>query len=170
MAIQSRYYKIKTINAKGVGYANPFLYIYGIMKQVKEMQLTQREWFDATRVAPPFRNKKKFFRKEKHKKTCFPEIQFVYWIIMELKINNHDYKFSKPWFDAIKPGWDQIFEWYSKEFSIDTVLEIGCFEGKATTYMCEKWLKDREPKKGNDGHILTESDIIHYQNIIFSIN
>ena len=62
---------------------------------------------------------------------------------MELKINNHDYKFSEPWFDAIKPGWDQIFEWYSKEFSIDNVLEIGCFEGKATTYMCEKWLKDK---------------------------
>jgi hypothetical protein len=56
-----------------VGLASPFSYIYGVMKQVKEMQLTQREWFDATRVAPPHRNKKKFFRKEKHKKTCLPE-------------------------------------------------------------------------------------------------
>jgi hypothetical protein len=56
-----------------VGLASPFSYIYGVMNQVKEIQLTQREWFDATRVAPPFRNKKKFFRKEKHKKTCLPE-------------------------------------------------------------------------------------------------
>ncbi|MDA7579742.1 N-6 DNA methylase [Alphaproteobacteria bacterium] len=36
--------------------------------------------------------------------------------------------------------------------------------------VCQKWLKDRGPKKGNPGRILTKDDITHYQNIIFSIN
>ena len=35
--------------------------------------------------------------------------------------------------------------------------------------VCEKWLKDRAPKKGNPGRILTKDDITHYQNIIFSV-
>ena len=35
---------------------------------MKKIQLTQREWYDAMRVPPPYRNKKKYRRKEKHKK------------------------------------------------------------------------------------------------------
>ncbi len=38
-----------------------------MMGKIKEIQLTQHEWFDAMRVPTPHRNKKKFFRKEKHK-------------------------------------------------------------------------------------------------------
>mgnify|MGYP003115689107 CR=1 FL=1 len=37
------------------------------MKKVEEIQLTQHEWQDAMRVPSPHRNRKKFFRKEKHK-------------------------------------------------------------------------------------------------------
>ena len=39
-----------------------------MMKKVKEIQLTQHEWQDALRVPSPYRDKKKFYRKEKHKK------------------------------------------------------------------------------------------------------
>jgi len=39
-----------------------------MMKKVQEIQLTQHEWFDAMRVPTPHRNKKKFYRKDKHKK------------------------------------------------------------------------------------------------------
>ena len=36
--------------------------------------------------------------------------------------------------------------------------------------VCQKWLRDRGPKKGNPGRILTDEDIAHYENIIFSIS
>ena len=36
--------------------------------------------------------------------------------------------------------------------------------------VCEKWLKDRGPKKGKPGRTLTDDDIDHYQKIIFSIS
>jgi predicted helicase len=36
--------------------------------------------------------------------------------------------------------------------------------------ICEKWLKDRGPKKGKPGRILTEEDIEHYQKIIVAIS
>jgi hypothetical protein len=43
-----------------------FVYLWE-MKKVEEIQLTQHEWQDAMRVPSPHRNRKKFFRKEKHK-------------------------------------------------------------------------------------------------------
>ena len=49
-----------------------------MMKQVKEIQFTQHEWQDALRVPAPYRDKKKFYRKEKHKKGWRSEEQFVY--------------------------------------------------------------------------------------------
>ena len=36
-------------------------------KKLKEVKLTQQEWFDALRVPTPVRNKKKYRRKKKHK-------------------------------------------------------------------------------------------------------
>jgi len=36
--------------------------------------------------------------------------------------------------------------------------------------VCEKWLKDRGPKKGNPGRILTPEDIDHYQRIIVALS
>ena len=53
---------------KGFGFARSLSYIYVIMSKLKEIQLTQHEWNEAMRMPTPHRNKKKFFRKEKHKK------------------------------------------------------------------------------------------------------
>jgi hypothetical protein len=36
-------------------------------KKLKEVKLTQQEWFDALRVPMSIRNKKKYRRKKKHK-------------------------------------------------------------------------------------------------------
>ena len=46
--------------------------------------------------------------------------------------------FSKEWFDKFIPLWDQVFTQYSGE--INDVLEIGCYEGRATIYLCENFL------------------------------
>ena len=35
---------------------------------MKKVILTQREWYDAMKSPTPHRNKKKYYRKEKHKK------------------------------------------------------------------------------------------------------
>ena len=34
---------------------------------MKKITLTQHEWFEALKTPKPYRNKKKYFRKEKHK-------------------------------------------------------------------------------------------------------
>ena len=36
--------------------------------------------------------------------------------------------------------------------------------------VCDKWLKDRGPKKGNSGRLLTDDDIDHYQKIIVALS
>ena len=36
--------------------------------------------------------------------------------------------------------------------------------------VCEKWLKDRGPKKGNRGRTLTKDDIEHYQKIVVALS
>ena len=48
------------------------------MKKIKTQTLTQHEWNQSLLNPTPHRNKKKYFRKEKHKSSCFPEKQFVY--------------------------------------------------------------------------------------------
>jgi hypothetical protein len=35
--------------------------------------------------------------------------------------------------------------------------------------VCEKWLKDRGPKKGNPGRMLTDEDIAHYHKIVIAL-
>jgi predicted O-methyltransferase YrrM len=88
---------------------------------------------------------------------------------MELKTN--DYKFTKPWFKSMEKSWDGLFKWYIEEQKneIKSVLEIGCFEGMASTYMCENWLKD-----GTHYHIIdtfggSENETGH-QDLIKQIN
>lgn len=39
-----------------------------MMGKLKYTKLTQHEWFDALKVPTPHKNKKKYRRKEKHKK------------------------------------------------------------------------------------------------------
>jgi hypothetical protein len=48
---------------------NPFRIFTNVMKKLEKIQLTIGEWYDAMRTPTPHRNKKKFYRKEKHKKT-----------------------------------------------------------------------------------------------------
>ena len=45
---------------------------------MKKIHITQRELYDAMRVPPPYRNRKKYYRKEKHKKAWDSKPSFVY--------------------------------------------------------------------------------------------
>ncbi len=49
------------------------------------------------------------------------------------------YKFNEQWFDHNIPLWDKLFTEFKRP--IENVLEIGCYEGRATIYLCEKVLK-----------------------------
>jgi hypothetical protein len=42
-------------------------------------------------------------------------------------------------------------------------FRIGCYQ------VCEKWLKDRGPKKGKPGRTLTTEDIAHYHKIVIAL-
>ena len=50
----------------------------------------------------------------------------------------NDYKFTEKWFDIAIPMWTKIFEQYPSPTSI---LEIGCYEGRATTWLCDNVIK-----------------------------
>lgn len=39
----------------------------------------------------------------------------------------------------------------------------------STRQVCQKWLKDRRPKKGNPGRLLTAGDLAHYQKIVVAL-
>lgn len=49
------------------------------------------------------------------------------------------YKFNEEWFDHNIPLWNQLFEGYSGD--LNSILEIGCYEGRATVYLCNEVLK-----------------------------
>jgi len=44
-----------------------------------------------------------------------------------------EYKFTKDWFSWSPPVWEQVF----KQLKTKNILEIGCFEGRATTWLIE---------------------------------
>jgi hypothetical protein len=44
----------------------PFVYL-PMMKKLEKISITIQEWYDALRLPTPHRNKKKYYRKEKHK-------------------------------------------------------------------------------------------------------
>jgi hypothetical protein len=50
------------------------------------------------------------------------------------------YKFTQTWFDIAIPGWEQLL--IPIKHNIKNVLEIGCFEGRATVWICENLLND----------------------------
>jgi len=54
-----------------------------------------------------------------------------------------DYKFTDDWFSHNIPTWDKLLDVHINQNNreINSVLEIGCYEGKASTYLAEKWLK-----------------------------
>lgn len=50
------------------------------------------------------------------------------------------YKFTEQWFDPMIPAWEELFSYHSGE--IKNVLEVGCFEGRATIFVCENLLQE----------------------------
>ena len=54
------------------------------------------------------------------------------------------YKFTEQWFDNMIPLWTSVFSQYKTEYNIDikSILEIGCYEGRATIWLCENVLTD----------------------------
>ena len=52
---------------------------------------------------------------------------------------NEKYRFTEKWFDIAIPTWQQVFK--QREATIENVLEIGCYEGRATVWLCENVLK-----------------------------
>ena len=55
-------------------------------------------------------------------------------------IYNKKQKFTEEWFDSMIPSWGKLFT--ESNFNIKNVLEIGCYEGRATSFVCEKFLED----------------------------
>lgn len=49
------------------------------------------------------------------------------------------YVFTESWFDIAIEGWEQLFQ--QRTIPIKNVLEIGCYEGRATVWLCENVLK-----------------------------
>tara|TARA_Y100000385_G_C12795409_1_gene509486 strand:+ start:74 stop:697 length:624 start_codon:yes stop_codon:yes gene_type:complete len=49
--------------------------------------------------------------------------------------------FTESWFDAMIPLWDSIFTQHIAPIGVKNVLEIGCYEGRATSFVCEKYLQ-----------------------------
>ena len=45
---------------------------------MKKIILTQHEWYDAMKLPTPHRNKKKYYRKDKHKKAWKSRPSFVH--------------------------------------------------------------------------------------------
>lgn len=50
------------------------------------------------------------------------------------------YKFTEEWFDMMIPTWTDVFKNHYTS-PIQSVLEVGCYEGRATTWLCENVLK-----------------------------
>jgi len=56
------------------------------------------------------------------------------------QIYSNEYKFTETWFDHMIPAWEKIFNDY--KIPIQSVLEIGCYEGRATVWLCENVLNN----------------------------
>ena len=54
---------------------------------------------------------------------------------------NKKQKYTEKWFDGMIPLWEQIFTQAIAPIGIKNVLEIGCYEGRATSFVCEKYLQ-----------------------------
>jgi hypothetical protein len=54
---------------------------------------------------------------------------------------NKDQKYTEKWFDGMIPIWERIFTQHIAPIGVKNVLEIGCYEGRATSFVCEKYLQ-----------------------------
>jgi len=50
------------------------------------------------------------------------------------------YKFNEEWFDIAIPTWTEVFN--NTDRKVKDVLEIGCYEGRATVWLCENALTE----------------------------
>ena len=62
-----------------------------------------------------------------------------------MALSDSRYKFTEEWFDIAIPTWEVLFK-NGYEKSIESVLEIGCYEGRATVWICENVLANKEVK------------------------
>jgi predicted O-methyltransferase YrrM len=55
-----------------------------------------------------------------------------------------DYQFTQDWFSWSPPVWEQVF----KQLDVKNILEIGCFEGRATCWLIENasWAKEKKER------------------------
>lgn len=51
------------------------------------------------------------------------------------------YNFTEEWFDIAIPVWEEVFKSHYKN-PIKSVLEVGCYEGRATVWLCENVLSE----------------------------
>ena len=93
------------------------------------------------------------------------------------------YKFTEKWFDPMIPNWNELFNYYLKENTVKNVLEVGCYEGRATVYLLLQHLdKDvtyevvdtfggTSEESGMTGTVsrLSESDFI-YENFMHNMS
>ena len=55
--------------------------------------------------------------------------------------HNKDQKYTEKWFDEMIPTWTKVFSEFIDSTNIKNVLEIGCYEGRATSFVCENYLQ-----------------------------
>ncbi len=51
------------------------------------------------------------------------------------------YSFNEEWFDIAIPIWTEVFKHTDR--NVKDVLEIGCYEGRATVWLCENVLTEK---------------------------
>jgi len=54
---------------------------------------------------------------------------------------NERYKFTQQWFDVAIPTWTEVFKNTNRK--IKHVLEVGCYEGRATVWLCENAITEQ---------------------------
>ncbi len=71
------------------------------------------------------------------------------------------YKFTEEWFDIAIPIWEELFKNHYKD-PIKSVLEVGCYEGRATVWLSENVLGERVDYDVVDtfGGSITESGMV----------
>jgi predicted O-methyltransferase YrrM len=59
-----------------------------------------------------------------------------------MALTDSRYRFTEQWFDVAIPTWEVLFREIYKA-PIKSILEIGCYEGRATVWLCENVLSNQ---------------------------
>jgi SAM-dependent methyltransferase len=93
------------------------------------------------------------------------------------------YKFTQTWFDPFISPWTKLLTIHLKSYQINSVLEIGCFEGRSTVFLADNFLQKNtnydivdtfkgsasEPGMKKATEKLKEKDFI-YENFLHNIS